>query len=67
VARDDAAIAMFLTGAWSFPQMLDGLSWVPFPLSKAGSVSKPKGRRELYNLNCSINYEGSSHGKGNRK
>jgi len=67
VARDDAAIAMFLTGAWTNPQMLDGLSRVPLPLLKASSVSKPKGRRELYNLKCSINYEGSSRGKGNRK
>jgi hypothetical protein len=47
--------------------VLDGLSRVPLPLLKAGSPSKAKGHRELKNLKCSINYEGSSRGKDKRK
>jgi hypothetical protein len=65
---DDAAVAMFLSGAWSFTQVLNGMSRVPIPVtSKVGSTSKPKGQRDLNNLKCSINYEGSRHGKGTRK
>jgi len=66
-ARDDAAVAMYLSGAWSITQVLNGLSRVPLLPSKAGSASKPKGQRELNNLKCSINYEGSSRGKGKKK
>jgi hypothetical protein len=50
---DNAVVAMFLSGAWSFTQALDGMSRVPLPLpSKAGSASKLKGQRELNNLKC---------------
>jgi hypothetical protein len=48
---DDAAVAMFLSSAWTFTQLLDEMSRVPPPLpSKAGSASKLKGQRELNNL-----------------
>jgi hypothetical protein len=57
---DDTAIAMFLSGAWSFTQVLDGMSRVPPP-------STSKRQRELNNLKGSVNYEGSSRGKGTRK
>jgi hypothetical protein len=65
---DDVVVAMFLSGAWYFTQALDGMSRVSPPLpSKAVSTSKLKGQRELNNLKCSVNYEGSSRGKGIRK
>jgi hypothetical protein len=52
---------MFLLDAWSFTQVLDGMSRVP-PLlpSKAGFASKLKGQRELNDLSVQLIMRGST-------
>ena len=75
------ALSLLTSGFWSFSQILMGLSRDPLPMFWLGVASpllevgeslklvhayKSKGRRELKNLNSSINYNGSSRGEGMR-